>query len=259
MAQLTYNQYMGTAYPGLLGEAAGGPKRIDSFNNPDDEIGFGLAVAKIVGDEDGVKPVDSNTDKILGVSRFTAQQDTGNYPVKSTVAVVRQGSIYVQTEGTLDADSPVFVRFRTEPHVIALTFSGALVTGNTINGTVNSVAIAAVPFNTDNATTLNDIATAIAALDSVASAVSNGTNIITVTGAVDGEALLAALTVTGGASQATVTQATVTGPSSGNVLGAFLGSDDDQGTGASAVALSGAQYMGNPDANGVALIEINLP
>ena len=61
------------------------------------------------------------------------------------------------------------------------TFSGSLVTGNIINGTVDGVALAPVPFNTSNATTLSDLATAIQATPGVATAVSDGVSAITIT------------------------------------------------------------------------------
>lgn len=95
--------------------------------------------------------------------------------------------------------------------VQTITFSGNLVTGNTINGKIGGVSIAAVPFNTSNAQTLTDLATAIQASDLVATAVSNGTNQITVTAQTAGiPSTASAFVVTGGASQATATIATTT-------------------------------------------------
>lgn len=259
MAQLTYNENMGTAYAGLLGDAAGSAKRIDTFNNPSEVIGFGLGVVKIVGDEDGIKMPAAALDSLRGVAVFDAGEITGEYPVGSAVAVLREGPIYVQTEGAVDTDSDVYVRFRSDPHVVDAQFSGALIVGNTVNGDVNGEAIPAVPFNTDNATTLSDLAAALEALDVVDTAVSNGVDTITITGANGGETLVVTLIVTGGASQATMTQTTVSGPSSGSTIGAFLSGDDDSGTGPAAFQVTKANFLTNPDANGVAKIEINLP
>lgn len=90
-----------------------------------------------------------------------------------------------------------------------LTFSGNLVTGNSIAGTVDGVALSATPFNTSNAQTLTDLATALQATAGIATAVSNGTNQITITAANAGiPVLLSGFVVTGGASQPTITIAT---------------------------------------------------
>lgn len=56
------------------------------------------------------------------------------------------------------------------PAVVVLTFDAALVTDNTIDMDINTVAITQVAFNTDNDTTLADLAASIAAHDDVASA-----------------------------------------------------------------------------------------
>lgn len=185
----------------------------------------------------------------------------------------------------------------TDPHVLTLTFSGNLITGNTVNGSINGVSISAVPFNTSNAQTLTDLAAAIQALASVATATSNGTNAITITGQVDGTYLFGSFAVTGGASQATGTLATVSGPvnvitvtganggetllasftvtggaiqaiatpstnvapSNGTQLGIFRTDDDDTGNGATAVAWPRAKFIKGGAAGGVALLDINLP
>lgn len=90
-----------------------------------------------------------------------------------------------------------------------LTFSANLVTGNSIAGTVDGVALSATPFNTSNAQTLTDLATALQATAGIATAVSNGTNQITITAANAGiPVLLSGFVVTGGASQPTITIAT---------------------------------------------------
>jgi hypothetical protein len=88
--------------------------------------------------------------------------------------------------------------------VQTMTFSGALVTGNIINGTVDGVALAPVPFNTSNATTLSDLATAIQATPGVATAVSDGVSAITITSQNAGvPTFLTGFLVTAGATQPT--------------------------------------------------------
>jgi uncharacterized phage protein gp47/JayE len=85
-----------------------------------------------------------------------------------------------------------------------LTYDAALVTGNSIQVFLNNTEIAGSPvaFNTDNLTTLSDIAAAIQAEADVATAVSDGVDKITITGATLGQATYTASLVTGGASQA---------------------------------------------------------
>lgn len=113
--------------------------------------------------------------------------------------------------------------------VRTLTFSGPIVTGNSIAGSVDGVALPPVPFNTDNATTLTDLATAIQATPGVSTAVSNGTNMITITAQDAGVPVaLAGFVITSGASQATITVAT-TVASHGIVedLAEIIEQDDD--------------------------------
>lgn len=96
--------------------------------------------------------------------------------------------------------------YRRDDEVAAVkvaTFSGNLVTSNSIAVTINGIALTAVPYNTSNAQTLTDLATAIQAAEGINTASSNGTNAITVTADV-GAGLTISIVVTGGASQATV-------------------------------------------------------
>jgi hypothetical protein len=86
-------------------------------------------------------------------------------------------------------------------NVNTITLTGTFVTGNSIVPTVNGVALAAVPYDTTSAQTLTDIATAIAAVTGIASAVAN-LGVLTVT-AHEGYAAVVSLAVTGGASQPT--------------------------------------------------------
>ena len=85
-----------------------------------------------------------------------------------------------------------------------LTFSGDLVTGNSIAITIDAVPIAGSPiaFLTDNATTMGLIAAALEAEDLVYRAESDGGNVITIQGATRDDFVVAAV-VTGGASQPT--------------------------------------------------------
>jgi len=88
--------------------------------------------------------------------------------------------------------------------VQTIVFSGNIITGNSIAGSVNGVALTATPFNTSNAQTLTDLAAKIQATAAVGTAASNGTDTITVTSAKAGVTFtLSGFVITGGASQAT--------------------------------------------------------
>ena len=86
-------------------------------------------------------------------------------------------------------------------------FSADLITGNTVNATVNGVAITPVVFATSHLLTMQAVANAIAAIPSVASAVVGGASdrTITVISDVGTATNITVFTVTGGASQATIT------------------------------------------------------
>lgn len=86
--------------------------------------------------------------------------------------------------------------------VVTLVFAGNLVTSNVVSGTVNGQAIS-VPYNTSNAQTLTDLATAIQALEMVATAVSNGTDTVTITFEAQWEPSVSTFLVTLGAGQTT--------------------------------------------------------
>lgn len=98
--------------------------------------------------------------------------------------------------------------------VQTLTFSGAVVTGNTISSFTVSFGgkletITATPFNTSNAQTLTDLAAKLQATAALATASSNGTDVITCTSAKAGVSFsISQPTISGGASQATIAIAT---------------------------------------------------
>jgi hypothetical protein len=95
--------------------------------------------------------------------------------------------------------------------VTQLAFSADLIASNVVTPTINGVALAPITYATSHAATMTAIATAIAAATGVASAAVDGSNPrqINITGA-SGVALTASETVTGGASQPTVTTTVAT-------------------------------------------------
>lgn len=88
-----------------------------------------------------------------------------------------------------------------------ITFSGALVTDNTIDLKINGVAMTQVPFNTSDAQTLADIATQIETdFASVIFSAAAGTNSVVVVGDdVNSTVVITEVVVAAGASQATAT------------------------------------------------------
>lgn len=85
----------------------------------------------------------------------------------------------------------------------AVVLDAPLITGNTINLTVNGTALA-IPFNTDSPTTLNDLAEAIEALDDVTTFIP-GANMVGIVYTGNDELKVTGASVTGGATQAGVT------------------------------------------------------
>lgn len=86
-----------------------------------------------------------------------------------------------------------------------IDFNMDFVTGNSIVATINGVPAATVPFNTDQATTISDVAASIAAVTEVASATVTGARQITVVFTDEGNNSVDDVTTTGGASQPTAT------------------------------------------------------
>lgn len=80
--------------------------------------------------------------------------------------------------------------------VVDLVFDGPVLTGQTVSGTVNGNAIS-VPFDTDMAGTLSDLAAAIQALEMVDTAVSDGTDTVTITFEDEWAPAVGVFTVTG--------------------------------------------------------------
>lgn len=95
--------------------------------------------------------------------------------------------------------------------VTELVFDADLITGNSTLPAVDGVDLSAVVFNTDNATTLDDIATEIQSDAAVTTAVSDGVDTITITFA-DLASHTVSAVVTGGASQAVATATITTYP-----------------------------------------------
>ena len=155
---------------------------------------------------------------LTGEDVYSTGERTRSYASTTEVAVdwATSTDAYLMAAAIFAQDpAPEEIKISTEGTRVAqvqtLTFSAALVAANVIDGIVDGVALASTTFATDNATTLAAIATLIQATDGVSTAVSNGTDTITVTAQNAGiPVTLTGFLVTLGASQATIATATTT-------------------------------------------------
>jgi len=181
------------------------PMTVDSFNNPDDIILPGLAVARKAADDDGVKKPASGSDDIIGVALLNRSLvDNDQHAAKSVLSVMRKGRIWVVVEEAVAIGDDVYVRHTGKAQIQTFTTDADLITGNTIAVDVNGTTISQA-FDTNNDTTMAAFAVKIAAHPDVASAVVSGSpnRVITITAdSVDTDVTLANEAVTGGASQA---------------------------------------------------------
>lgn len=104
--------------------------------------------------------------------------------------------IYITSSQNADIISP-------EAHVLTIDFDIDFVTANLIDLTIDGIPVTQTPFDTNQTTTINNLAANILAHTSVATATVTGARQITVTSSIlDVLLVITALAVTGGASQA---------------------------------------------------------
>lgn len=140
-------------------------------------------------------------DLLMAVGSAGQLYDCGFKNVLTPVAAIEEIPMGLGTAKVIGEDYQVRL-----PHmnVAAVVASVPLVASNSTVATVNGVALTPVVYASSNAATLTAIAAAIAAVDGVDTAVSNGTDTITVT-AEQGESILVTLVTTLGAGQPTWT------------------------------------------------------
>ena len=154
----------------------------------------------------------------IGVSRAVAPINTPTTLVPASVdnkyAYVKHMSL--KSDGTTASTNTVNIATIGDGapvrEVSTITLSADLVASNAIVVTVDGTALSAINYATSHAATLTAIATAIQATAGVLTAVASG-RVITVTGANPGDPFAIGMTITGGASQATVTVAETTAAS----------------------------------------------
>ncbi len=257
MSQTEYKTSPSNGDRGDLGDSSAGDRDILTFNNLS-SIAYGIMSQIVGGDEVEVYQGGKFAGVVVSSDSNTSD---GLWPAKNAVPIIRRGSVWVPVEQSVTPDDRVYVRVSAEEEVFTVTLGGNFVAGNTVNGQVNGVAIAAVPFNVDHNTTMADFAAAIQALANVATAVVTAPLVITVTGANVGEQLTGVATsfvIAGGGGQAAVVVASVTGPTGGTEAGAFRKDDDNVGNGATAVLLASGSFVKSASAGANALLDLNL-
>lgn len=262
MSQASYSLEMPIAKKGQLADSGITDKRsfLATIGIP-----FGHFVTRVSGtDTNGKLPVQAtDITTVTNVAGFALSdqaresKNDGNLPNYSSgdmVSVLRSGRLYVQVEENVTPASDVYVRFSGKAQIQTVVFSGALITANVVNGSVNGTSLTPTTFATDNATTLAAIATKIEAHPDVETAVSNGTNTITVTSVTDKTVVLANFVVTLGASQATIVITQTQAVISTSNLGACRASADS----ATAALLANAKYRTTALAGNLAVLEVQV-
>lgn len=177
-----YKAFPGVGLPGARPDENLGI--VKSYNNNSEIIPFGRIVAKVVGEEKGVKLPSLVGDVLLGGSlRADALAINGAYPINESVAVMRQGSIYVELEEDMTPDDAVFVRYAGKAQRQTITFSAEFVTANVINLKIDGVAMTPITFVDTHANMMTAIAAQILLDFPQIDTCTKAGNVITITGA----------------------------------------------------------------------------
>lgn len=262
MSQTQVNIDQPVAYSGQL--ADNGPHDIATFIATE-KLPFGQLISRVSGsDNKGKRPAAAtdvtNVKNVGGVSVRELARETvadsleAGYSKEDAASALREGRIYVKVEDAVTPDSDVYVRYQAKPQIQEIVFDATLVTGNLIDGEINGEAITQVPFNTDNNTTLDDLATEIQSNVNVETAVRSGTDTVVVTSVQDVAVSLTNYVVTGGASQAGVTVSETQVERAQDSRGSFR-SDADSAT---AAQLSEAKFRTTAAAGEFAVVEIDV-
>lgn len=211
-AQLSYPEDQAIGIPGQLADS--GPKNVLSRLAENSLVPFGrLLVLGTDTDKQALLPAQatdiSNAKKVLGVSLHShareSQKDAAlnGYSHGESISILHKGRVYMEAEQAMTPESDVYIRFDSKKQEQTITWDIDFLASNTIDGKVNGLSITSVPFNTDQATTLANVATAIKnSSHDIDSATATGAREITIVSAVDKTVALSDFEVIGGASQA---------------------------------------------------------
>ena len=234
-----------------------GPNYLSTMNNPAVVLPFGQVVEKITGDEDGVKLPDNNSAAAFwGVAHKDPSETEDSYPIKSAVAVLRKGRIWMPSEEAITPDDAVFVRWNGIAQVQTLTLDIDLVSLNVMAVTVDGNVLTET-YAVNHDTTMTAMAAQIQAQPSVVTATA-AARVITVTSVIGVSVAVTVFTDAGctlGATQPVITVAETTGGVAYDQRG-VIRTDTDSGT---AVANTGLRVIKGVSAAGLCVVEVNLP
>lgn len=109
MSQTSYPLVSAVAFPGMLAEVGSRKSVISRINDDSVNIPFGRAVQNIPGEDNNCELVDATGDKILGVS-IHRHCEAGAYEPTDPVSILREGTIWVEVDGTVVEHGDVFVK-----------------------------------------------------------------------------------------------------------------------------------------------------
>ncbi len=214
VAQLSYPEDQAIGIPGALADI--GNNDVLSRLAEDALIPFGRFITVGTDKDTQGKLPSIATDitdikKALGISvhshaRESVKDQESGYKITESMSVLHKGRIFMAVEEAMDSDSLVFVRFSGKQQEQTITWDQDFVTSNTVDGFIDGVAMAQVPFNTSHAQTLTDVSVAIKATSAkVDTATVTGAREITVTAILDQTVLIGDFTVLAGSQQAVET------------------------------------------------------
>lgn len=150
-----------------------------------------------------VLPDGANPNRVLEITSFP------NFSAVATNVIVTLGAsqptatvVNNTQETTVESIANAMVQEINNGQIANVVQSAALITGNSTIVTLNGTPLSPISFTTDNATTLAALASQIAGQANIGSAVSNGTNTISIE-PTNGAPLTVSFNTTGGASQPT--------------------------------------------------------
>ncbi|MCP4482067.1 MAG: hypothetical protein GY817_04610 [bacterium] len=235
---------------GLSGQVSNsGLRTIKNYDASEGTVYYGRALQKVISKEIGSELLKASDGKFLGISVRNEASSKENYSQGHSVPVMKMGSIYVEVEESVTPDDPVYARFDGKLQIQTITFDADFVASNKING----FSVSEVSFDTDHATTISALATALKNLSEISDCTASG-RVLTITGSVKGlNVEISNIVVSGGASQAgSAVAETVKG-----IALAELGKFRKDSDGTTAVELTGVKFSEN-SVDGLVELDVNI-
>lgn len=261
MSQLNYNTEPGVALAGMPGDLH--YTGVKTYNNPVDEIEFGRGVAQVSGDTDGCELPDGSGADFLGVARRSLgdvnTDEEELYEANSSVAVINDGTVWVQVEEAVAVSDPVFVRHSGAAQVQTITFDIDFVISNDIDLDVDGVAMTTVTYAASHTATITALASQIQTQFSqiataVADAVARTVVMTASTVGAAGDFLVENIAVTSGASQATGTVA----ETFASVESADKGKFRNDAYNSTCLQVTGARWLEYDSTNSLAKLSVKI-